>query len=232
MNETTAIQSIVGQVLPARPPTIIRPIATADEALAAWQDFQALKAALISADDVQGIAGKQFIKKAGWRKIAAAFGISLERTAEERDQLPNQQWLWRVTARATAPNGRYAEGTAACASNERRFAHPEHDSYAMAYTRAANRAISDLVGGGEVSAEEMRAEQTAARPPDISREQAEALTGKFLDSTEPWYVPPAELIGAVVMAHGDLRQAYRLLAVRYADTANEVQAAEEPPDDE
>ncbi len=227
--DTQALQTLDGQVLASEPVRMIRPIASPTEALDAWKDFQALKASLISAEDVQGIAGKQFIKKQGWRKIAAAFGISLERTNEERDE-KNGRWIWRVTARATAPNGRYAEGTAACASDERRFAHPEHDSYAMAYTRAANRAISDLVGGGEVTAEEMRAEHAA---PAITREQAEAVTTKFLDSTEGWYVPPVEMIGTIVMARGDLRQAYRLLkATREDQSVDEPEIVLESIDDE
>jgi hypothetical protein len=46
----------------------------------------------------------------------------------------------------------------ACASNERRFAHLDHDVRATAHTRGKNRAIADLVGGGEVSAEELEGE--------------------------------------------------------------------------
>ncbi len=80
------------------------------------------------------------------------------------------------------------------------------------------------MGGGDVSAEEMKAEHAA---PAITREQAEAVTTKFLDSTEGWYVPPVEMIGAIVMSRGDLRQAYRLLKATRDGDAPE---AEEPDD--
>ncbi len=230
--DTKALQTIDGQVLAAEParPTMIRPLATPDEALDAWQAFQALKGKLVTKDDIQHIANGDFIKKSGWRKIAAAFGISTEAVDEQREDLGvGLHFLWRVRVRATAPNGRYAEGTAGCASNERKFSHVEHDVYAQAYTRACNRAISDLVGGGEVSAEEMKAEHAA---PAITREQAEAVTTKFLDSTEGWYVPPVEMIGTIVMARGDLRQAYRLLKATHEDQSVEDGTPEEAPDDD
>ena len=37
----------------------------------------------------------------------------------------------------------------------KRFTHAEHDIISTAHTRAKNRAISDIIGTGEVSAEEM-----------------------------------------------------------------------------
>lgn len=64
----------------------------------------------------------------------------------------------KVTATVTiqAPNGRTQLGTAACALSEGRgFKHPDHDLAATAFTRALNRAILDMIGWGEVSAEEI-----------------------------------------------------------------------------
>ena len=61
--------------------------------------------------------------------------------------------------KVSAQNGRFAFGVGACASNERNFSHVEHDTRSTAHTRAKNRAVSDLIGGGEVSAEEMMAER-------------------------------------------------------------------------
>ena len=58
----------------------------------------------------------------------------------------------------------------------------EHDVYATAHTRAKNRAISDLVGGGEVSAEEMLAmggalqKQRKPKPVDREPEQPQGRT--------------------------------------------------------
>lgn len=122
--------------------------------------FEELKRKLLSSKDYQNIGGKQYIKKSGWRMFSLAFNLSDEILKEERKEYKanNQEYFaWEVTVRVTAPNGRYAEATASCSSNEKRFTHPEHDVRATAHTRAKNRAIADLIGGGEVSAEEMDA---------------------------------------------------------------------------
>src|SRR3712207_587460 len=131
---------------------IIRPVASADEVLGAWRQFQDLKRSLLTLDDYQDIQGRARIKKSGWRKIAAAFGISDELLRQERRECEgatpnNRYFVWEVTVRAVAPNGRYADAVGSCASNERRFAHTDHDVRAIAHTRAKNRAVADLVGG-------------------------------------------------------------------------------------
>ena len=143
--------------------SIIRPVASADEVMAAWRQFQELKRSLLTIEDYQDIQGKLRIKKSGWRKIAAAFGISDQIVREERREIEGgstggRYFVWEITVRAIAPNGRYSDAVGSCASNERRFAHLDHDVRATANTRAKNRAIADLVGGGEVSAEELDAE--------------------------------------------------------------------------
>lgn len=143
--------------------SIIRPVATPEEVLAAWQQFQELKRSLLTLDDYQEIQGRARIKKSGWRKIAAAFGISDQILREERREhgtpgQPGYYFVWEITSRAIAPNGRYADAVGSCASNERRFAHTDHDVRAVAHTRSKNRAVADLVGGGEVSAEEIEGE--------------------------------------------------------------------------
>ncbi len=149
--------------LEAPPVSMIRPLATADAILENWQAFVELKRTILDVTDYQDVAGRKFIKKSGWRRIAAAFGISDEIVHEERRELDGVGFVWEVTARAIAPNGRYAEGMGSCSSSERKFAHVQHDVRAMAHTRAKNRAISDLVGGGDVSAEEMDGETHSAR---------------------------------------------------------------------
>ncbi len=159
--------------------SLIRPVASADEVLAAWRQFQDVKRSLLTLEDYQDIQGRPRIKKSGWRKIAAAFGISDALLREERREVESpagRHFVWEVSARAIAPNGRYADAVGSCASTERRFAHLEHDVRSTAHTRAKNRAIADLVGGGELSAEEIvdgdawepvrpaPAESAAARP--------------------------------------------------------------------
>ena len=66
-----------------------------------------------------------------------------------------------VAARATQPSGRYMDGDGYCSIDEPRFKtndgkqKVENDLRGTATTRAMNRAISGLLGTGEVSAEEL-----------------------------------------------------------------------------
>jgi hypothetical protein len=225
---------IDGQVLPTEPastalvpaqPTMIRPLATPDEALANWQAFQELKAKLITKDDLQHVGGRDRITKSGWRKVAAVFGINVELLAERRIPHANGNgFVVECTVRASAPNGRYNDGVGSFDTNERKMAHLEHDVRATAYTRAANRAISDLVGGGEVSAEEIQAE----RAPQLTRDEATKLCADFgralADagiSTDP--ANGQRILQEVVIARGDLRRAYLALkaALRPAESQHE-----------
>src|SRR5690242_7488372 len=67
--------------------SLIRPVASADEVLAAWRQFQDIKRSLLTLEDYQDIQGRPRIKKSGWRKIAAAFGISDALLREERREV-------------------------------------------------------------------------------------------------------------------------------------------------
>jgi len=137
--------------------TVVMPLVTPEEAKAQWQKYQALKASVLDESDFQKIGAGKYTKKSGFRKIATFFGLTDKITEKERVEMKDG-FLWRFTVDAIAPNGRITQGVGSCDSRERKFAHVEHDVYATAHTRAKNRAISDMVAGGEVSAEEM--EQT------------------------------------------------------------------------
>lgn len=130
----------------------------------AMDAYQALTRELLTDADWIGRPGAQgaFVKRSGWQKIATFYGVStevLDRTVErDEDGRPARAY---VLVRATARDGRYADGDGGCATNEPRFRSAsgtqklEHDLPATAATRATNRAISNLVGFGAVSAEEV-----------------------------------------------------------------------------
>jgi hypothetical protein len=131
---------------------------------------------------------RPFLKKSGWRKIARAFNLSFERVRSEveRDEHGNPVRA-EVWIRAVAPNGQYGDGDGYCSSEEKRFQSwrgkqkLENDLRTTATTRAKNRAIADLVGMGEVSAEEIEAEgeqRQSAGPPcdtELARTASRAL---------------------------------------------------------
>ena len=146
---------MVATSLPVESETIIlKPIATIESIVDTYREYNKLKDRLFVDADYQLIRWKKCIKKSGFRKLATAFWISTEITRENRVNLDGY-FIYEITCRATSPSGRYSEACASCASNERDFTHLENDVRATAQTRATNRATSDLIGTGEISAEEI-----------------------------------------------------------------------------
>jgi len=117
---------------------------------------------------IMRISGKQFRKKQYWRGVRMAFNLEVVAVGERRVEY-GTDWGYEVTYRATAPNGSTADGDGACMASEKEVrdkntgeivawktkqAQTVHNVRSHAHTRAMNRAISNLVGFGEVSAEE------------------------------------------------------------------------------
>jgi hypothetical protein len=133
------------------------------QAVRAMQLFEEAKRKLLSQDDFVAIAGKGYIKRSGLRKIALALHISTEIVKEEVIDQPPLPLTVKVVARARSPEGRVAEDIGACDAKELEEATGAkikatlHNVAAKAATRAINRAIADLIGGGLVSAEEISA---------------------------------------------------------------------------
>ena len=164
MNEQAVVPEVV-EMVPA-PMGIVRPAVTPAEAVEAWNEYQALKAAIVTPDDVQNIQGKDFLKKSYWRKIRTFFNLQVEiikeeRIIDERDGVVHFSILYRATDHKT---GCFADGDGACSSDEKGLDKTFHNNRATAHTRAFNRAVSNLVGGGEVSAEEVLVNASDNKP--------------------------------------------------------------------
>jgi hypothetical protein len=169
---------------------VVRPLISANEAVQRWTEYQELVRKIVEESDIQSFTedGKtrSFIKKSGWAKLATYYGISLVMVDERlfhrhdgktclRAQLPDKFGAVvdcgcavvgaRYVVRATAPNGRSVEAIGIATFNEKRarYTRVEHDLAGKAYTRAVNRAISSMIGAGEVSAEE-KADEVEAAP--------------------------------------------------------------------
>lgn len=152
-------------------------------------NYQEVCKALLDKSDYQKVTingkPKPFKKKSAWRKIATAFNISDDIFEKEIIRDDNYQIISATFyVIATAPNGRHGIGSASCAifdkinkkdteqpSNfelRKRFNNAENDVIATAHTRAKSRAIADLVGMGEVSAEELGDMGVIDKPKSVS----------------------------------------------------------------
>lgn len=160
-----------------------------ESAKAFMDNYQEVCKSLLDKSDYQNIKvngkSKSFKKKSAWRKIATAFNISDDIVEKEIIRDDNYQIISaNFVVKATAPNGRYGHGTGSCSifdkinnkdieqpSNfelRKRFSNAENDVIGTAHTRAKSRAISDLVGMGEVSAEEMAEMGVIEKPKKVS----------------------------------------------------------------
>lgn len=128
---------------------------------------------IVDEDDYQAFRGRdgetnKFLKRSGWRKIATWFGLDLEIRSRDLERGEDDRIIRaHVVVRAIAPNGRYADGDGGCSITERGFSKAEHDIPATATTRATNRAISNLVGMGSMSAEELDGTSVSATPTSV-----------------------------------------------------------------
>ncbi len=176
-----------------------REVINIDQAVAEWEAYQELTRRLLTKDDYQRIGDKDFKKKSAWRKYAKAFNISCEEVSREIVRAEDGYPLYaHVVVRATEPSGRWQDADQECHAIEKccvaassrscpkrhthclpgcdgriHFSHPG-DIPAVAFTRAKNRAISDLIGAGEVSFEEA---DVGERQPRQARRPAATKAG-------------------------------------------------------
>ena len=142
----------------------------------ALEKFQRFKRELLTDNDRINLGGKIFLRKSAWRKWALACSVSDRLLSQERVPATGKDsdagFYYRIVVEAYHPStGRSSTGTAIASSKEKnKWAHEEHDVYTLAHTRAKNRAIADLVGGGEVSAEEVDSDQGIVKT-DTTRSQ-------------------------------------------------------------
>lgn len=173
MTATALVQRETGEIMEVKHfdlPAYLNSISTP----AALHHQQQLAAAydaacrsLIGPNDVQQEGSREFKKKSAWRKLQRHFNISTEVRSIAKERLADEggTFVATVTVRAVAPWGQSAEAVGACATDEEtgRRTITIADAIATAETRATNRAVSNLIAMGEVSAEEM-SKGSPARP--------------------------------------------------------------------
>lgn len=195
-------------------------IVDVDAAAEVMENYQELVKRLLVKEDYQMINGVPKKKKSAWRKLATAFNISDDIIEKEIIREDDYQIVsaWFVV-KATLPNGRYGIGIGDCSIFDKirkyptdkfpadtetpssfelrkRFNNAEHDIITTAHTRAKSRAIADLVGGGEVSAEELdglsnkpNSRPTPARPKMNKATSTMGIKSKAHKKTTPKKTP-------------------------------------------
>lgn len=152
------------QPAPVQHSGMIMPAGTIEDVLQQWRLYQELKNRIGTPDDFQVIVNKKtgekrkHPKKSFVRKVQRFFNVSCEIIQDE--PLYNKEGkiiAWLARARAIhAATGAFQEADGSCGFDEKIDQHKTlHNIRAHAITRAKNRAILDLVGFGEVSAEEI-----------------------------------------------------------------------------
>lgn len=194
---------------------IVRPQVSVEDALAYWEEYNKLKIKLLQPSDYiyyvehgndkpkgfktnkeadvhnekmykgkGSVIGR--IKKSGWRKLANAFNLSVQKISEVIiPEPPRETQYAKIEVLVIAPNGRTMPGEGVCSAHERGFAKQDHDIPATAMTRAVNRGISDLIAAGEVSAEEIVAAHSGKKEEPKKYESVTTPSGqKVLDPKE------------------------------------------------
>lgn len=167
---------------------IVSPKVTVDQVIKVFAQFQEIKGRVLQDADYHFIGkdgraaskvdyesgnASAHIRRSGWAKIAMVFNLDIEVLGKEKHigsttiGVSREYYVWTYRVKASASNGRYniAEGSAS--SRDPFFSKkkgievdPEESNIMMkAQTVATNRAISGLVGGGELSAEEIEGKE-------------------------------------------------------------------------
>ena len=158
--------------------TLDTQVPNVDIAKKQWNAYQELCKGILDDSDYQKIrvsekdpetgdyvkVEREFKKKSAWQKLGRAFNVDTRIVDKEFQRTKTGRISEAYyCVRATLPNGRSVESDALCNRAEKgKSKVSDHTIMATAKTRATNRAISELIGAGEVSSEEMTAEYKAS----------------------------------------------------------------------
>jgi hypothetical protein len=137
---------------------IVAPVMTLEQAKIVWNEYLQLKGFLLNDPacfDV--IEGSKEMNRTGATRLATAFGLSTEliRVDEGRVELVDEgkfDYRYRVIVRVSK-GSRHSDGIGSCRVSEipgkMDDSKREHFATTKAWTRAAKRAIADILGGTE-----------------------------------------------------------------------------------
>lgn len=161
---TQAIQPITPQT------GLVAPVCSVEESVRIFKEFEQAKSKILTGNDVLWIGddgrpaiegqGKPHIKRSGWRKLARFFGLSWDIENIKKLAMENGGYMYKVRVRVWHPAGASVISEGIATSRDSFFTKGgrkeanEENVLMKAQTVAVNRAISDILGSGEVSGEE------------------------------------------------------------------------------
>lgn len=143
------------------------------------------------------------VKKSGWRKVGVAYNLSWtvdDPVLENSEDRFGKYFIFKSRATVVAPCGRYTSALGVCSSRNPFFSkahgldiqpNPE-DIAMMSQTVAVNRAISDMVGGGEVTAEEIMGKTVREETAEKQRAQSEPAKKQLREKKPPAPASPIQ----------------------------------------
>ena len=199
--ETALVPQQGGDIVPSQ--YYVSPHATPERAKQMVEDFTAIKNAMVNDRDcIWSVGGRVrgtkenaltfckpdekpvgHMKKQAVLQFVRPFGINTEPLQEEWAE--DGSWL-DVTVRAThMASGIFATDVSSCEKEETKGKPiSRHTMRSTAFTRARNRAILALIGGGEVSAEELTAGGEVDAPTYAPRDFGQGAEGQRGDPGE------------------------------------------------
>ena len=159
-----AIQPVVAQT------GLVAPVCSVEESVEIFKKFEQAKSKILSGNDVLWIGtdgrpgidgqGTPHIKRSGWRKLARFFGLSWDIEDIEKLTMEHGGYMYKVRVKVWHPAGASVISEGVATSHDSFFTKggrkeaDEENVLMKAQTVAVNRAISDILGSGEVSGEE------------------------------------------------------------------------------
>jgi hypothetical protein len=158
------------EIVPSESQQALMPLIGPDMALRAWQTYQELCKKLLDEADYANIKGKMAKKRSGFTKLARFYGVSVVPDSLEMWH-EGDDWGFDVVMEASVGERRVT-GDGSCSFAEMKgggIAATRHNIRAKASTRAFNRAVANILGTGEVSAEELDTADHALAPTQAQR---------------------------------------------------------------
>lgn len=149
---------------------LVAPVCTVQQSVEIFKEFEKAKREILSGNDVLWIGGdgrpaiegqgSPHIKRSGWRKLARFFGLSWDIERIEKLSMEHSGYMYKVRVKVWHPAGASVVSEGIATSRDGFFTKggrqeaKEENIIMKAETVAINRAISDILGSGEVSGEE------------------------------------------------------------------------------